>query len=217
MKITLTTTWNPRGEDGRLVRLLPMLKQLYADIVIVMRPDNDAHIQKMLEKEDVIVVDSAEWAWGRYLALKTALDISGEVLHYADMDRLLRWVETRPDEWKQAVSWAQSKDCVVFGRTESAYQTHPQAMIQTEQISNLVTSYFLGTKMDVSAGSKAFSRRAASFLVEHTQPQRAIGTDAEWLILLKRAGFAIDYLRVEGLDYASADRDQSEAADAEQQ
>jgi SAM-dependent methyltransferase len=217
MKVTLTTTWDPRGEDIRLLKLLPLLRQVYQSIVVVCRPGSDLPIQGLLEKSGVIMVDSPEWSWGRYLALKAALETDAEVIHYTDMDRLLRWVETRPDEWRQAVSDILSKDCVVFGRTEAAYQSHPQALIQTEQISNQLTSFFLGKKMDVSAGSKAFSIQAARFLVDHTQPRRAIGTDAEWLILLNRAGFNIDYIPVDGLDYESADRYQSQAAAAEQQ
>jgi SAM-dependent methyltransferase len=218
MDRTLTTTWNPRGEDERLRKLLPLLQQVYQNIVVVYRPGSAPSIQEQLEQSGVLTVLSPDWAWGRYLALKTAVEqTAADLIHYADMDRLLRWVETRPEEWKQAVSFAQSKDCVVFGRTQAAYQTHPQAMLQTEGISNLVTSHFLGKPMDVSAGSKAFSRRAASFLIEHTRPRRSIGTDAEWLVLLKRAGFTIDYLLVDGLDYESADRYQSSAAAADQQ
>jgi SAM-dependent methyltransferase len=135
-----------------------------------------------------------------------------------DMDRLLRWMETRYEEWKQAVmALGSPQDCIVFGRSPDAYLTHPQAMLLTEKVSNLVTSYFLGKTMDVSAGAKAFSRQAASYLVENTQPIRAIGTDAEWLILLKRAGFIIDTVEVRGLDYESADRFQPQAAGAEEQ
>jgi len=217
MNITLTTNWNPRGDEDRLLKLLPLLGEVYTTIVVVYRPESDTHIQESLKRAGVITVMPPEWSWGRYLALKSALETDADIIQYADMDRLLRWVETRPEEWKQAVLFTQSKDCVVFGRTEAAYQTHPQTMIQTEKISNLLASYLLERQMDVSAGSKAFSRKAASFLIDHTRPRRSIGTDAEWPILLKRAGFAIDYMQVDGLDYESADRYQSQAATAEQQ
>lgn len=213
MSITLTTTWNPRGEERRLLELLARLRQVYQHIVVVFPPGSEPPIQTQLEQAGVLALLSPEWSWGRYLALKTALETDAELIHYADMDRLLRWVETRPEEWERALSFAQGKDCVVFTRTEAAYQTHPQAMLQTEKISNLVASHFLGRHLDVSAGSKAFSRPAASFLVQLTQPRRSMGTDAEWLVLLKRAGFSIDELPVDGLDYESADRFQEQAAD----
>lgn len=90
-------------------------------------------------------------------------------------------------------------------------------MLLTEAISNRVVSEILGQPMDVSAGSKGFSRRAVEFLVGNTQPGRALGTDAEWPILLKRSGFRVDYLVVDGLDWESADRYREQAADPEDQ
>jgi hypothetical protein len=60
--------------------------------------------------------------------------------------------------------------------------------------------------MDVSAGSKSFSRPAAEHLVKHSQPDNSIGTDAEWSILLKQAGFRLEYIQVNGLDWESADQ-----------
>jgi hypothetical protein len=89
--------------------------------------------------------------------------------------------------------------------------------VQTEAISNLVISHLVGRTLDVSAGSKGFSRRAAQFLVDNTRPGRALGTDGEWTVLLQRAGFCIDYVQVDGLDWESADRYQAEAADAQGQ
>jgi hypothetical protein len=90
-------------------------------------------------------------------------------------------------------------------------------MIQTEAISNKVVSNFLGRQMDVSAGSKSFSRQAVKFLIENTTPGHAIGTDAEWPILLSKAGYKIDYESVDGLDWESADRYQDVAADNDSQ
>jgi hypothetical protein len=133
------------------------------------------------------------------------------------MDRLLRWHEICPEELHTVAQRAVEEDCLVVGRSEAAYNTHPQALIQTEQISNLVVSHFLGKKMDVSAGCKGFSRRAVEFLVANTTPQRALGTDAEWPMLLHRAGFRIGYLEVDGLEWESADRYQSSAADRDNQ
>jgi hypothetical protein len=71
--------------------------------------------------------------------------------------------------------------------------------------------------MDVSAGSKGFTRRAAVFLDAHTHPGVSMGMDAAWLVLLNRAGYRIKYVEVEGLDWESADQFKMEAADAETQ
>ena len=220
MGIVLAVTWNPRGELPRLERLLPQLEAVYSGLVISFPPVADPQVVQAFNggpyagRADLLVVVNREWPWGRYMALRTALHIPADHIHYADMDRLLRWVETRPQEWQQAVQAIQRSDCLVMGRTPAAYSTHPGSLVQTEAISNRVVSQMLGQEMDVSAGSKGFSRRAVEYLAAHTRPGRALGTDAEWPILLKRAGFEIGYITVDGLDWESADRYQAQAADA---
>jgi hypothetical protein len=133
------------------------------------------------------------------------------------MDRLLRWVETRPAEWRNAVAQIEAGDYLIMGRSASAYATHPQALVRTEAISNRLISQLVGQALDVSAGSKGFGRRAAQYLVDQTKPGRALGADGAWTVLLHRAGFRVDYLEVDGLDWETADRYQARSADVEQQ
>jgi 2-polyprenyl-3-methyl-5-hydroxy-6-metoxy-1,4-benzoquinol methylase len=225
MRTILAVTWNPRGEESRLAALIPQLLQVYTSMVIVLPPKTnpdtihalEALVQDQQPAGRIKPVLSPEWSWGRYLALNNSIDQPGEYVQYADLDRLLRWVETNPVEWKKTVVELQDWDYLIIGRSQQAYETHPQALIQTEAISNLIVSYFLGRPVDVSAGSKGFSRRAVEFLMAHTQPLRAIGADAEWTVLLQRAGFRIGQLAVDGLDWESADQYQDQAAGSEQQ
>jgi SAM-dependent methyltransferase len=223
MSITLATTWHPRGEITRFTRLLPLLQQKYAAIVISFHPGADQSILDRLtaaplsvESKLVFYVND-DWRSGRYMALNKALATSSGFIHYADMDRLLRWVEIRPDEWMQTIDQIPRFDCLIFGRTENALLTHPQALISTEKASNRVVSHFLNSEMDVSAGSKSFSQVAAQYLVDHGSPHNSIGTDAEWPILLTRAGFRLQYVQVEGLDWESADQFKLQAATPEEQ
>jgi len=223
MGVALGVTWNPRGEMPRFERLLPKLQQVYAGLTISFPPVADAGVTRAFTegqyagRSDMFAFVNQEWPSGRYMALRHALQFEADYIHYADMDRLLRWVETRPEEWRQAVRAIQATDCLVMGRSEAAYRTHPKSLVQTEAISNRVVSQILGREMDVSAGSKGFSRPAAEFLAANTLPGRALGADAEWPILLKRAGFRVDYLVVDGLDWESADRYQQQAAGPEGQ
>jgi len=223
MTIALAATWHPRGEMPRLQRLMPTLSNVYAHIVFSLPPDAPADVVERLPTlvdwdssttNHMAVIINQDWNAGRYAAIRTALT-AGQANHiaYADLDRLLRWVETRPEEWHSSMEAIQRHECLIIGRSQEAYRTHPQALVQTEAISNQVVSYFLGQAVDVSAGAKGFSRRAAQYLVDHTQPRRALGTDAEWTILLKRAGFPVAYIAVDGLDWESADRYQLKAAD----
>lgn len=223
MKVALAATWHPRGEESRFERLLPTLAAVYSHMVITLPPDVDPQVVQALEDlnrssaASVLPVVTERWAFGRHLALQTALDTPVDYVQYADLDRLLRWVETRPEEWRRTVDALQETDCLVIGRTPAAYATHPQALVQTEAISNQVVSHLLGQPVDASAGSKGFSRRAAHWIVKHAAADQPFGTDAEWPILARQGGFRVDSCLVDGLDWESADRYQGAAAAAERQ
>jgi len=218
MSIVLATTFNPRGETGRLQHLWPQLRELYDEIVISMPPTvqiEDAVIIRTLQGVHIHV--NSDWAHGRYMALKLAYEVSASHVHYADMDRLLRWLETNPDELQRTIEHVKTTDCLVIGRTEMAWETHPQAMRQTEAISNGLFSRLLGQSFDLSAGSKGFSRVAIDRLMANTQPGRAIGADSEWIVICHRAGFNVESLLVNGLDWEIPDRFQDQASDIARQ
>jgi len=218
MTVALATTYNPRGEINRLRRLYPLLQDIYTDVVISMPPvaqPEDVEAVKVLPHARAFV--NTEWPQGRYNALKKSLETDATHVHYADMDRLLRWVEIAPDELRRTAEQVEKSDCLVIGRTEQAWDTHPQALRQTEKISNSVFSALLEQELDLSAGSKGFSRRAVEFLMVNTLPARAMGADSEWIVVLHRAGFKVESLLVNGLDWETADRYSDQAADAETQ
>jgi len=217
MPISLASAWRPRGELGRFQKLLPQLNQVYASIAISLPPDADNEIIRALEAQNICIAVKRDWSHGRHAALAKALESNADHIHYCDFDRLLHWVETRPDEWLDIITQSQTTDCLIVGRTERAYQTHPRALVETEAISNVVASQLLGRKMDLSAGSKSFSRKAAQYLMQHSPPGRALGMDAEWTLLLHYAGFRVDYVEADGLDWESADRYADVAADRDAQ
>ena len=223
MSVCLATSWYPRGELPRFRRLLPVLEEKYVSIVISFIPSDDQNViqqfvsGKFSSYSKLNFHVNNDGRNGRYLAVKKALDISADFIHYVDMDRLLHWVETRPDEWRQMVGEVESFDCVIFGRTQTAYHTHPQALITTEKISNQVVSHILQSDMDVSAGSKSFSRSVAQYIIDYCQSDNSIGSDAEWPIRLKQAGFRLEYIRVDGLDWESADQFMLRAASTDEQ
>jgi hypothetical protein len=218
MSIALAATFNPRGEVGRLRRLYARLKAAYDHIVISLPPVvamEDAFAIR--ELPEAIIHVNEDWSHGRFMALNLAAQTQADHIHYADMDRLLRWVETRPNEWTQVVNQIVQLDCLVIGRTEAAWETHPRALRDTEAITNDLFSRLLGQRLDLSAGSKGFSRSAADFILANSQPRRAIGTDSEWIVLLHRGGIRIDTVLVDGLDWEIADQHRDSAADADRQ
>jgi SAM-dependent methyltransferase len=223
MSICLATTWYPRGEFQRFISMLPLLEEKYSNIVISLIPSKDEEIiqrindGEFLPHSNLSFITNEKPGNGRYMVVKKALETSSDFIHYADMDRLLHWVETRPDEWKQMVGEIEKYDCVIYGRTEAAFLSHPQALIATERISNQVASFLLKKEMDVSAGSKSFSRSAAQIIIDYCLPDNSIGTDAEWPICLKQAGFRLEYIQVDGLDWESADQFRLRAANTDEQ
>jgi SAM-dependent methyltransferase len=223
MSVCLATSWYPRGELPRFTRLLPLIEAQYISIVISFIPSDDENVIRQFvsgiftQNTNITFCVNNEEQNGRYIAVKKALDIHADYIHYVDMDRLLHWVETRPGEWKRMVREIEKHDCIIFGRTPTAYCTHPQALITTERMSNTVVSLILNTDLDVSAGSKSFSRSAAQYIVDHCQSGNAIGTDAEWPIRLKQAGFELEFIQVEGLDWESADQFKQQAASTHEQ
>lgn len=218
MSMTLATTWQPRGETLRFRKLYPFLATIYDHIVVIMPPQTHTGMLlsfRLYDKLEIVVVDN--WVTGRYSALKYALNTSAEQIHYVDMDRLIRWAETHPLELQETVALIQETECLVIGRSKLAYKTHPQSLVQTEAMSNRVFSHILGRKLDLSAGSKGFHRKTAQFIINNSQPDRVFGTDAEWVILAKRGGFAVKSILVDGLDWESADRYSNQSADEETQ
>ena len=218
MTVTLTMTWNPRGETERFRRFYPEFSRWYHGVSIVTPPDPDLQAVDMLETfPEIRVLTGGDWVTGRQLALEMALGFDAEYVHYVDCDRLLRWFELYPAELRATIATIQSADCVVIGRTQAALDTHPRCLKDTEAITNEVFSNLLGQPLDLAAGSKAFSRGATEFLVRYSRPSHGWCTDAEWIVLLHRAGCSIQSLLVDGLDWETADRYLPHAADAETQ
>lgn len=216
MAVNLACAWHPRGEAARFQRFHALLATTYDRLAVSVPPHANADsITALRALPDVSVTITDDWSHGRYVALREAAD--ADHVHYVDGDRLLRWVETRPDEWRATVDAVRQADCLVIGRTPAAWETHPQALRRTETISNTVVSHLLGQPLDLSAGSKGFSRAVVAHLLANTQPGRALGTDAEWVVIAHRAGFTVRQLLVDGLDWESADRFQSQAASGEAQ
>jgi hypothetical protein len=207
----------PRGEHKRLVRYYPALQTIYQHIVVAVPGDADPVVVDAVRALPGLVLVNRDWVSGRHTVVEAGLETGADFIHYVDGDRLIRWVETRPDELRMVVERMQSTDCLVIERTAGAFATHPMAQQQTERLSNQVCSWLLGWSLDFSAGSKGFSREAAEFLLRNSPPGNVMGTDSEWVILLDRGGFYIEETEVDGLDWETADRFLAQAADAETQ
>ena len=218
MSLALATTWRPHGEMPRLQQLRPFLRQLYSGIAVVLPAGTDPAVLHELDAmpEARRLLDTGAFQ-GRYLALKEALNFQTTHIQYIDMDRLIRWAETRPDELQSVTQQIQQLDCLILGRSKYAFNTHPACLRVTESSVNDVFSFLLGQGLDLCSGSKAFSRSAVAHLIGHSDPDCGTGSDAEWPVLLQKAGFALTPTFVDGLDWETADRNLPRAATAAEQ
>lgn len=216
MSVILACAWQPRGELGRLQRLWSLLCEIYVDFAVSIKRDVDTEAVAWLHEQGVTVVPYDDWS-GRHAVMNAALGLDGDYIQYCDMDRIIRWVETQPDELRESVRRLQTMDCLIFGRTEAAYLTHPRCLHETEKLPNAFFSHWFGRPMDLCAGSKGFSRSAVKYVLAHSADNDALRMDVEWPVLLKKAGFTWDYVEVNGLDWESADQYQDWAADRARQ
>jgi hypothetical protein len=181
-------------------------------MTVAVRPGGMAEAQSLSTHLRMTVFEMPAVGWGRYLGIQKALTANPDYIHYADMDLLLHWVECDPQEWRETVEAIQRTDCLVIGRTVRALQTRPQAIQQTEHVINLVFSHILGQSMDLGLGTRGYSRRAAQCIIQRSAPGR--WGDAEWLILIQRAGLPVTYCEVDGVEWETPDRYRDQVADA---
>lgn len=215
MTIALACAWRPRGELARFQRAHAQLLSLYAHVVITVPPEPDPMIVEALhELPQVTLAVTPDWSYGRHLAIQQAADCASFV-HYADLDRMLRWVETDFIGLQGVLARIQDADCLIIGRTAAAMATHAHALQDSEAIINAVFSHILGQPVDLGGGTRGFSREAVQFLLRHSAPGKAIGTDSSWPILLQRAGFKVKAITVDGLNWEVPDRFRTHAVDVQ--
>lgn len=216
MTTVLAAPWQPRGELNRLRRYLPRLREIYDGIVVGLADAADDTVNDFFDSASIPRMSYGGWS-GRHTVLTLALEHDADAIHYVDMDRLVRWVETRPEELAMVAAEVADVDCLVIGRTSEAYATHTRTLIETERLTNAAFSHWFGREMDFSAGSRGFSKEAAEFILKHDTSGNALAMDAGWAVLLRRGGFTIRYTEVEGLDWETADRHRDVAATRDQQ
>ena len=111
MSVALACTFRPINDWDRFVRLRPGLEKAYTDIVLVVPPVKEAERAANLSTSSKLrVVDSPDRALVRFLALKNALETEATHFLCADLDRLMRWVETAPVEWHSVNQSVQHAD-----------------------------------------------------------------------------------------------------------
>ncbi len=201
MGVVLAGMWKSPGNVGCLRSLLPRLQEAYGGIALALPSEADP--EEMLSLQDLLgltIIVPLDWAHRRHAALQKALELPGSHIHLISMEQLLPWMERFPEEWSRVLEAIRQSDCLIIGRSKQAWATYPLAIQETERSVNNIFSALLGRKVDLGSGSRGLSRPAAMFLLAYSPP-RHVPEDAAWPVLLHRAGFAIDHLAVDGLQW----------------
>ena len=208
--------------DDRLLPLLeaqlPALAARYAALVAHCSSQTHHSMLALLRAHGALVhVDDQERPGilgigeVRRQALRAGLEAGTTHIQLCDFDRALHWSARHAAELEQVAGSLPHYDLLVLGRTHRAWATHPAYQTETEVLFNRV--FFLATRLpwDLGAGCRGASRLAAERLLAlSTDP--TVGVDAEWPLLLLRAGtgsepaLRLGYRACEGLEFETADR-----------
>jgi hypothetical protein len=216
--IALASTWHPRGETQRLARAWSRISEPFRAVSIVVPPDAPcAQLADEVGAAPQQFFSATNWSRARYEALRLAVDSGAAAIEYVDMDHLLRWIETRQDEWHKVTEAAARTPFLVIGRSPQAYSTYPLAIRETERPINRLFSRIYGQEMDLCAATRGMSRDVAGMLLRESSSVATFGVDTEWPAIVFRRGVGLAYLEADGLDWESADQYQDTAADAARQ
>jgi hypothetical protein len=216
MSVALAITYHdPPGRLAPLAeRVVPTLARVFGGIAVQASPQANERTLAVFAAHGATVVceplptgDSGTGlghARRRAIEHAQAFGVSHTLL--CDGDRVLFWAERYPDELAAIVAALPEADCTVFGRTPSAFASHPAVQRETEAIVNRVFGTLTGTAWDVTAAARGLSQRAVAALVAGCTDD-AISVDVSWPLFLRQAGgFSFAYRAVDGLAFETPAR-----------
>lgn len=186
---------------------LPLLKKIYGEMHVVATDASDDRIIEHLEENGCRVVihhggvGLEHVGDSRRMTLRAAQEGDPGHIHFIEMDRVLQWAGSHPEELRRVVGEIPGHDFLVIGRTSRAFGTHPLSQRETEGLTNRVCSLILGRNLDVTAASRGLSREAAGLILRYSKAGYC-ETDSEWPIIIHcKSGMPIGYVEVDGLGF----------------
>jgi hypothetical protein len=224
MTITLATTYHD-GKDrmyDQIVHALPALTRLFDGIAV--QASSAAPSRSLAALADVgarVGQDDPRQPEGatqpgriRRAALALALQQQTAFLLYFDFDSILHWVQHYPDELAAVLARIPDHDMTLIGRSRRALDSHPDGQRETEVFVNHAFAHLSGHAWDVMRSGRGLSRRAAQVIVAECA-EDGISVDVVWpLFLLRKGGFSIGGIAVEGTEFETPDRYEPEIAAA---
>lgn len=194
-------------------RYFPSISSIYHNMYAVASSETHEDVISALEDQGVRVHKQEGPREGligvgdaRRQALRMSLQDDNNHTHLIEMDRLLQWVSSYPEELMKVVQSIPAHDFLVIGRTPRAFNSHTRCQIETESLCNKVISLLVGQELDYLVSCRGISKRAGEAIIDKSIA-KYVGTDSEWPIIIKFCtDFPIDYVEVEGLEFELAFR-----------
>lgn len=190
----LTTLHDP---DGKLVRLtneyFVPISRLYDRYAIEVTDST-----KYGRIYDIFKSPAGNIGESRRNCLRHGLDTDCTHFHFVDFDRLLYWYMNYLEELKQVIQLIQCDKFTIIGRTQAAFDSHPDYQRITE---GLINSLRWRGKYDLLAASRGMTREMAAIILEVSKASNPACIDWEWPLILN--AFPFQYLKVNGLAYES--------------
>lgn len=143
-------------------------------------------------------------------ALVLALDTDATHIVYSDVDHVLRWATSDPEELTGAVTPDAADDMRVIGRSVEAFAREPRRLQETEGVVNHAVGLLLGPSVvgdqawDFMIAMRLMTRECARLIVEQSA-EESIANDVAWPLLVHSHGLKIGYMGVHGLAYRFRD------------
>jgi hypothetical protein len=200
---------------AQLARTLPVLQGALDAIAVFLTPQSVPAAAELLRGVGAAVqigatdlpVGHLHLGLWRRAAMALAVEARPEATGYlfCDLDRAMHWAEAHPAELGAALGQIPAYDCLVFGRTPRAFESHPAAQRETEALANRVFALASGLPWDVMAAARGLSRAAAALIVAESRDD-SVGSDCSWPLLCRAAGLRLGYRETEGMEFETLDR-----------
>lgn len=197
--------------DGALYKAIAenisLLMKMYDGIVVIVTKMTDEAIIDELEKNGCDVEFQSNGVGqefigdARRMAISEALKKGTGLIHFADIDRILYWVQFYPEELRGVIQDIPKHYFLIIGRTNGAMETHPRSQVETEGLADEVCSLILGLDVDVTAASRGMSSEAARLILKYSKAKYC-NTDSEWPIIVHcKSDGLMGYVEVDGLGF----------------
>jgi hypothetical protein len=195
---------DPKGSlANSLKEALPVLKRHYSNGYIALSENTDRELKRLLEGAGFVVffIEKRGAAAARRSILQLVQHTGHAHFHYCDLDRMVTWCLSYPEEFEKVKERIRTFDYLIIGRTEAAFRSHPAAWRETEKITNKIFTLEFGSRdeIDVTAGSCGLNKAG---LLKIAGQSKAAVTDAEWPMIIKRMEKGkVGFMKVNGLMY----------------